>query len=147
MSDLHPRQLVDVGLKFGRRKDFCGGHGGEDLAENGVKCNELVSICASVTEIERSKSTQSYSTSISDRSNERLKFFIEWANKSMPHPLDMGRFHKFVRSVHDDGVARSDFNEYTLSTILKDEGFSEDMASDFGTWFEFGIDVLNTPLD
>lgn len=70
--------------------------------------------------------------------------FVNCANKSIPHPLDMNRFYKFVRFCH---TRRVKLDQHELREYLLRGGFPERNAEDLSEVYYHGRKLLSTGRD
>ncbi len=65
--------------------------------------------------------------------------FVNLANKSYLHPLDMRRFYNFIRLCH---ARRVKLDQFQLQAYLEHAGFDEDIAKHLSTIYYHGRELL-----
>ena len=81
---------------------------------------------------------------LSPKAKEFFDLFVSMANKSVPHPLDFGRFYDFIVVSH---MLRSKLTEEDITYLLIQEGFSERYAGDMANIYYHGRQILKRPRD
>jgi hypothetical protein len=81
---------------------------------------------------------------LSPKAKEFFDNFASMANKSVPHPLDLGRFYDFVIVSH---MVRSKLTSEDIVYLLVQKGFNERYAQDIANIYDHGREILKRPRD